>query len=220
MNKEAQDIIMAKPKCKTCGGSGRCQACKGTGGLAHISSGEDDDIDYSCDKCDGSGKCPDCQPAKPEKLGYKQQGILDYVNSEPAKPAEELREELAQLAHEQWSGWIKYMFEKCLTDYHNKTLIVPKWAVERWSKQAKTPYTELSIEEKDSDQTEADKFLALFQPITDTLRTRVEKIKTCQECGNEHYKDGPKSPCPWCIANTLQENIEALNLKKGLTNEN
>lgn len=75
----------------------------------------------------------------------------------------ELREKLAELAHKQWSGWIEYMFNKSLKDFHNATLIIPKWAVERWGRQASTPYGDLSEEEKDSDRIEADKFLAIFQ---------------------------------------------------------
>ena len=73
-----------------------------------------------------------------------------------------MREQLAELAHKQWSGWIYYMFgkSKLLPDGR---LIIPKWAVDRWTRQADTPYAELSEKEKDSDRTEADKFIALFE---------------------------------------------------------
>ena len=75
-----------------------------------------------------------------------------------------MREVLAKLAHEQWSGWIDYMFEKC-TKAPDGELTIPKWAVDRWQRQAKTPYSELSITEKDSDREEADKFLAVFEVV-------------------------------------------------------
>lgn len=71
------------------------------------------------------------------------------------------REKLAELAHSQWSGWIGYMFSKG-TLHADGTLTLPKWAVERWTRQMNTPYAELSEEEKTSDRIEADKFLAVL----------------------------------------------------------
>lgn len=80
-----------------------------------------------------------------------------------------MREKLAELAHNQWSGWMKYLFGKCI-DYkpgqvqaEEGALIIPKWAVERWRGQTKTSYVHLSEQEMDSDRVEADKFLAVFQ---------------------------------------------------------
>lgn len=73
----------------------------------------------------------------------------------------ELREKLAKLAHEQWSGWMKYMFGKChkLT---NGKMVIPKWAVERWSWQMIAPYESLSKPEQESDRAEADKFITVI----------------------------------------------------------
>lgn len=72
-----------------------------------------------------------------------------------------LREELAELAHKQWSGWMHYLFSKG-TFNEDGTWTMPAWAVERWKRQAETPYVELSEEEQDSDRKEADKFLAIL----------------------------------------------------------
>ncbi len=74
----------------------------------------------------------------------------------------DLREELAKLAHSQWSGWMRYMFGKC-SKLGNGKMLIPKWAVERWAWQMTVPYDQLSQTEKDSDRKEADKFLALFK---------------------------------------------------------
>lgn len=72
-----------------------------------------------------------------------------------------LREELAALAHEQWSGWIIY---KLSLGTHNPdgSVTIPAWAVQRWTRRVDTPYAELSDVEKDSDRREADKVLALI----------------------------------------------------------
>lgn len=103
--------------------------------------------------------------------------------------SEELREQLANLAHKQWSGWMDYLFTKCI-DYKPDTiqaeegaLIIPKWAVDRWKKQAKTPYSELTTAEMDSDRAEADKFLAVFnartpdKELVDALERLVDYVE-------------------------------------------
>ena len=103
----------------------------------------------------------------------------------------ELREELAKLAHEQWSGWMDYLFSKCI-NYKAGTIqaeagavIIPKWAVDRWRGQSKTIYSDLTPAEMDSDRTEADKFLAVFNTrhadkslvgLIENLRSQIDKL--------------------------------------------
>ncbi len=72
-----------------------------------------------------------------------------------------MREKLANLAHDQWSGWMKYLFSKGVFN-ENGTWTMPAWAVDRWKQQMTTPYTELSESEQNSDRKEADKFLVIF----------------------------------------------------------
>ncbi len=74
---------------------------------------------------------------------------------------ERLREELAELAHEQWSGWMKYLFERGHWDDSGGFTINPESSA-RWKRQAQTPYAELSELERDSDRVEADKFFAVM----------------------------------------------------------
>lgn len=68
------------------------------------------------------------------------------------------REALAELAHLQWCGWMEYLFSKGIKN-EDGTWTMPIWAVERWERQCKTPYSELSPDEQESDRKEADKFL-------------------------------------------------------------
>lgn len=72
-----------------------------------------------------------------------------------------MREKLANLCHEQWSGWVRYMFSKG-TFNDDGTWTMPAWAVERWKRQMETPYAELSESEQNSDRNEADKFLSVL----------------------------------------------------------
>jgi hypothetical protein len=72
-----------------------------------------------------------------------------------------MKETLAELCHNQWSGWVQYMFSKG-TFNEDGSWTMPAWAVERWKRQMETPYAELSKSEQDSDRNEADKFLSVF----------------------------------------------------------
>ncbi len=72
-----------------------------------------------------------------------------------------LREQLARLAHQQWAGWLKYMFANSFHD-QDGTVVIPKWAVDRWTRQMNTEYKDLPGDEKESDRTEADKVMDLI----------------------------------------------------------
>lgn len=76
-----------------------------------------------------------------------------------------MREALAKLCHDQWSGWVKYMFSKG-TFNKDGTWTMPAWAVERWTHQMDTPYEELSEAEQDSDRKEAAKFSKVFEEMS------------------------------------------------------
>lgn len=72
-----------------------------------------------------------------------------------------LRESLAAEVHEAWSGWMRYLFGKCI-EVGDGCLEIPAWAVKRWRRQMNTPYSELPEEEKQSDRDEADRYLSVL----------------------------------------------------------
>ena len=72
----------------------------------------------------------------------------------------ELRERLAEYAHEAWTGWMGYLFSKCESS-DDGTMTIPQWAVDRWSRHACTDYGALPEKERESDRAEADKILAI-----------------------------------------------------------
>jgi len=74
----------------------------------------------------------------------------------------EMREALAEYAHDSWSGWMKYLAEKT-TFNADGTATIPAWAVTRWNRQMHTPYADLPEPEKESDRVEADKIIAITQ---------------------------------------------------------
>lgn len=73
---------------------------------------------------------------------------------------DELREQLAALAHEQWTGWMQHLYSRCLV---YRTISQDDW--DRWARQMATPYANLSEAEKDSDRKEADRVLALLSVV-------------------------------------------------------
>jgi len=75
-----------------------------------------------------------------------------------------VREKLASYAHEAWSGWMKYMFDKMI-HYEDGTAVMPKWAVDRWGDQMNKKYDELPEEMKESDRCEADRMMAIMDEI-------------------------------------------------------
>lgn len=83
--------------------------------------------------------------------------------------ADPREEEFAALAHEQWSGWMKYLFSKCVAgnflehETYELDRAIPAEFVERWTRQMNTSYADLSEEEKESDRVEARKVLALLK---------------------------------------------------------
>ena len=84
----------------------------------------------------------------------------------------DILEQLANYAHEAWSGWMKYMFEKSIPYIPEKiqaeegALIIPKWAVDKWTYQMNTPYSELPEDMQESDRHEADKILKIYVDAT------------------------------------------------------
>lgn len=77
---------------------------------------------------------------------------------------DELREELAEFAHETWSGWMKYLFGKSRT-YPGGSVLIPADLVDRWKRQMVTAYKDLPEEQKESDRVEADKILTIIKRI-------------------------------------------------------
>ena len=72
-----------------------------------------------------------------------------------------IRQALAKYAHDSWSGWMRYLFSKATLN-DDGTITIPRLAVERWTRQMKTGYTDLPNNEKTSDLDEADCMLNIM----------------------------------------------------------
>jgi hypothetical protein len=123
-----------------------------------------------------------------------------------------MKEILAELCHNQWSGWVRYMFSK---GTFNGTWTMPAWAAERWKRQMETPYAELSESEQNSDRTEADKFLLVFLHQLNNAFDKAEQDTAqqynSQTCSLEDV-DGNQT-CPICF---FRQKVKGyLELKEG-----
>lgn len=69
-----------------------------------------------------------------------------------------VKETIAEVCHNQWSGWMRYLFSKSI---HNDdgSVTIPVALVQRWKRQMSTKYCDLSKTEQDSDRKEAEKFM-------------------------------------------------------------
>lgn len=110
--------------------------------------------------------------------------VLAEGESEPRygirkAPVDGLREKVAALQHEQWSGWMEYLFSKCLQSAKGtgEDVVIPSEFAQLWVRQMQTPYMELPDNEKESDRIEADKYLPIITSEKLALLERIEKHK-------------------------------------------
>jgi hypothetical protein len=126
------------------------------------------------ERCGGIKAAPigDVRPDPPKAQSHvhtgasNMRGTLNFESERwlvdiMGRSREEIREALAAYAHEAWAGWMRYQFEKGAPT-GDGGMVVPAWAVERWTRQVGTPYAELPEAEKASDRAEADKILAIL----------------------------------------------------------
>lgn len=69
---------------------------------------------------------------------------------------------LADVQHEIWSHWMKYLFEVSKQN-DDGTVTIPADKVETWQRQMITSYADLSSKEKESDLEQAKKVLAILK---------------------------------------------------------
>lgn len=69
---------------------------------------------------------------------------------------------LADVQHEIWSHWMKYLFEVSIQN-DDGTVTIPADKVEHWKRQMVTHYDDLPSKEQESDLEQAEKVMALLK---------------------------------------------------------
>lgn len=70
--------------------------------------------------------------------------------------------QLADVQHEIWSHWMKYLFEVSIEN-DDGTVTIPADKVENWKRQMTTHYSDLSSKEQASDLEQAEKVMAVIE---------------------------------------------------------
>lgn len=73
-----------------------------------------------------------------------------------------LYEQLANIEHQRWSDWQRYVHSRCITDDLGN-LVIPRVMSERWQRQIDTPYQNLTEHEKQSDRDQVDRYWPLVE---------------------------------------------------------
>ena len=76
-----------------------------------------------------------------------------------------LREQLADIEHQRWADWQKYMHSKCFQAMHDgkEYMWFPVELFDGWQKQINTEYKDLSEKEKESDRDQVRRYLPLLE---------------------------------------------------------
>lgn len=76
-------------------------------------------------------------------------------------PADELREKLADIEHQRWADWQKYVHG--VSKVEADGVKIPMGYADHWDRQINTPYAELSEREKQSDREQVDRYWHLIE---------------------------------------------------------
>lgn len=130
-------------------------------------------------------------------------------NQTKNQQATEFRELLADVQHDIWSHWMKYMFSQGSFTTHMSfndkpdsiTWTMPSDKVERWQRQMETDYFDLTEKERESDREQADKVTAVLENVVSVM---VEKLL-------DKLYEAPGFSDWWGnLRNTKQEGLESM----------
>jgi len=100
---------------------------------------------------------------------------------------EEFIEKGADLEHQRWAKWQKYMHSKILPSAYDEIMEIGTELINHWNRQINTPYSELTEKEKESDRAEVKQYLPLIRNLIQLEREKerekmIEEIKKKWNC--------------------------------------
>lgn len=135
------------------------------------------------------------QPSVTRGAVFTPAPVPDPAKTEPRDPSRHApliarREALAALAHEQWSGWMKYLIGRLtcggLSMMSDRgPCVIERDDLDRWKRQVHTPYAELSESEKESDRKEADRVIALLTEYSPSMSAPLDAQALAEELWSE-----------------------------------
>jgi len=97
----------------------------------------------------------------------------------------------ANLEHERWARWQKYVHSLCKKN-KDGSLTIPKERVEWWEKEIATPYSELTEKLKEYDRMETRNYISLVQNLLDKQKKEIEN-----QLPNTYDEDGNPARISW-----------------------
>ncbi|TES92014.1 MAG: hypothetical protein E3J94_03065 [Desulfobacteraceae bacterium] len=125
--------------------------------------GSDKELDSAIKKLKVQSPYDQCEPAGYTEY-YITSDILRWSNNSSILPYEHFNRMWAE----------RYIIGMVYRYWHSGTVTIPKWAVERWTRQMNAEYKDLPDDEKESDRAEADK-------VIDCLHTWATVVDNSQE---------------------------------------
>ena len=118
----------------------------------------------------------------------------------------DLRERIADAQHEIWAHWMRYMLSiRELNEDGSAT--IPRSFVDRWKRQAKTTYRDLTEQEKRSDREQADKVIRVLGP---KAHGHDGVMRSCFAYATVSARDVDPSGQRYCVV--IPHDHEALNV--------
>jgi hypothetical protein len=85
-------------------------------------------------------------------------------------------EEFADLEHQRWSKWQKYMHSKLQRSIEDKGFMrLPDLYFTQWERQINTPYSELTEKEKESDREQVRPYIEALKQALEEQRESIKK---------------------------------------------
>lgn len=98
-----------------------------------------------------------------ELLHQQLQKAREEERERIASELDELMEQLADIEHDRWSKWQKYLHSKVIPSADDGISLIGTEFIDRWNRQIATPYSELSEAEKESDRQQVRPYLELIK---------------------------------------------------------
>ncbi len=159
--------------------------------------------------CPAGPKPPYTHGIKEKGWGGEQQEIEGWEKS--------FIEKGADIEHERWSKWMRHLFNISNKNPNGEVVILPH-LVERWQRQAATPYADLSEEDKEKDRVQVRPYLPLIAPIISSRDQDLKRaVKDCVDGVKDECQPCSNTGCDYCsIRRTAIGAVEDVARKYGV----
>jgi len=147
---------------------------------------------------------------KPSTLkGLRLPNYLYYMNENETKQAKmrELLEKFAEIEHNRWAKWQKYVHSKMIADGNDEYALLPLELYHRWERQISTEYKDLSEQEKESDREQVYPYIKYIETLYKSTEKLVEALQHIMTMAREDDSDDVYE-CLWLIGEEAEKALD------------